>query len=65
MSEQVHTWGELCALAGIEPGDTAPDTPVEKRITGSQVVRSSSLGDATAPACGGGPCCGGGMCGLE
>ena len=65
MSEQVHSWGELCALAGIEPGDTAPGAPVEKLITGGQVVRSSSLGDASAPACSNGPCCGGGMCGFE
>lgn len=65
MSETVANWGELCALAGIEPGNTAPHAPVEKLITGSQVVRSSSLGDAAAPACSSGPCCGGGLCGIE
>lgn len=32
MTETVTTWGRLCELAGIEPGQTAPDTPVEKRI---------------------------------
>ncbi len=65
MSEQVATWGELCALAGIETGATPPDAPVRKLITGGQVVRSSSLGDAAAPACSSGPCCGGGMCGID
>ena len=65
MSESAATWGELCMLAGIDPGKTPLDTAVEKMITGSQVVRSSSLGDAAAPPCGSGPCCGGGMCGIE
>jgi len=59
MDEIVTSWGELCAMAGIEPGDTAPDAPVEKLITGGQVVRSTSLGDASAPSCASGPCCGG------
>ena len=62
MSEQLTTWGELCALAGLEPGATPPDSPVERLITGGQVVRSSSLGDAAAPPCASGPCCGGGSC---
>jgi hypothetical protein len=65
MSERLSTWGELCAAAGIDPGDTDPATPVERLITGGQIVRSSSLGDAAAPACSSGPCCGGGMCGLD
>jgi len=64
MSEQMRTWGELCALASIDPGDTAPDAPVEKLATGGQVVRSSSMKDVVPP-CSSGPCCGGGMCGLE
>lgn len=32
MSEQVKTWGELCQAAGIDPGDTPPDAPVEKLL---------------------------------
>ena len=65
MSDRLQTWGELCALAGIEPGNTPANAPVEKLITGGQVVKSSSLGDTAAPACSSGPCCGGGMCGLD
>ncbi|MGD2112841.1 MAG: zinc ribbon domain-containing protein [Gammaproteobacteria bacterium] len=65
MSETVANWGELCALAGIDPGATPAGAPVERLITGGQVVRSTSLGDASAPACASGPCCGGGMCGIE
>jgi hypothetical protein len=64
MNRQLQTWGELCALAGIDAGDTPLDTRVEKLITGGQVVKSTSLGDSAAPACSSGPCCGGGMCGL-
>ena len=65
MSEQVRTWGELCALAGMDAGTTPADAPVSKLITGGQVVRSTSLGEAAAPACSSGPCCGGGMCGID
>ncbi len=64
MNERASTWGELCALAGVAPGDTPLDSAVEKLITGGQVVRSDSLGDAGQPPCGTGPCCSGGMCGM-
>jgi YD repeat-containing protein len=30
---RVQTWGELCELAGVEPGDTALDSSVRKIIT--------------------------------
>jgi hypothetical protein len=63
MNDTVTSWGELCALAGIEPGETAADAPVERLATGGQVVRSGSMKDS-APPCAGGPC-GGGMCGLN
>ncbi len=64
MSERVQDWGSLCELAGIDPGDTPADAPVEKLATGGQVVRSSSMKDAEPP-CRSGPCCGGGGCGLN
>jgi hypothetical protein len=63
MSEQVTTWVELCALAGIDAGDTPVDAPVEKLATGGQVVRSAALKDSVPP-CSSGPCCGGGGCGF-
>ena len=65
ISERISTWGELCALAGMNPGDTPSDTPVTRLITGGQVVRSSSLRNPETPPCSSGPCCGGGVCGLE
>jgi hypothetical protein len=55
----------LCELAGIDVGDTQADAPVRRLATGGQVVKSSSLGQASAPACNTGPCCGGGMCGIN
>lgn len=63
MSESVATWGELCARAGIDLGATPADSPVERLISASQVVRSASLG--SAPPCASGPCCGGGGCGFD
>ncbi len=62
MNEEIRTWGELCARAGIETGDTPPDAPVRKLATGGQVVNASSLGSGSA--CDTGGCCGGGACGL-
>lgn len=69
MSVKLSTWGELCQLAAIEPGQTPPDSPVERLITGGNVVRSGALKNPE-PACGGGACsppspefcCGGGAC---
>jgi len=64
MNERASTWGELCAITGIESGNMPLNSRVEKLITGGQVVRSGSLGDNTPPPCASGPCCGGGMCGI-
>ena len=61
MSESIANWGELCELAGIEPGDTPLTDPVEKVLSASSVVKKNSLG--SAPPCNTGPCCGGGGCG--
>ncbi len=32
MNERVSTWGELCALAGRDPGTTPANAPVEKLL---------------------------------
>lgn len=65
MSDQLHTWGELCSKAGIEPGDTPAGAPVVRLATGGNVITSSSLGSGVAPSCSTGSCCPGGMCGLN
>lgn len=64
MSELLSTWGEVCEVSGLPPGDTPADTPVHRLATGGQLVKSSSLQDS-APPCASGSCCGGGMCGIE
>ncbi len=63
MNELLRTWGELCERAGVDPGNTPPESPVQRLATGGQVVRSSSLGEA--PACPNPGACGGGMCGID
>jgi putative FmdB family regulatory protein len=67
MSEKISTWGELCQKAGIDTGDTAPETPVMKLATGGNLISSENRGSGfdPAPACNTGSCCAGGMCGLE
>jgi hypothetical protein len=64
MNEAVTTWGELCSRTGLELGDTPADSPVQRLITGGQVVKSTNLGDASAPACSTPSCCGG-VCGIN
>ena len=64
MSEQMNTWGELCARAGINPGDTPLDSAVRRLATGGNLVGSSSLSNPEPPPSGGG-CCGGGTCGIH
>lgn len=66
MSEQVATWGELCARANLPCGDTPADAPVHRLATGGNVITSRlGSGSAPAPMCGTGGCCPNGMCGLN
>ena len=65
MSEQVATWGELCARAGISLDGTPKESPVKRLATGGNLINSSALGSGTEPACSTGACCPGGMCGLD
>ena len=32
MTENIATWGELCARVGADPGDTPSDSPVERLL---------------------------------
>jgi hypothetical protein len=65
MRDTLTTWGELCACAGLEPGDTSVDAPVHRLATGGNVISSHHLGSGNAPSCATGSCCAGGMCGLN
>lgn len=66
MSEQVATWAELCRRAGLPLDGTPGKTPVERLITGANVVHSGSLGSKQERPCDSGPCgtpvCRGGGC---
>lgn len=64
MSESISNWGELCDMAGIEPGDISNDTAVTRLATGGNLVTSSNLGDKAAP-CGAPGGCAGGACGFN
>jgi predicted nucleic acid-binding Zn ribbon protein len=63
IEQTLSTWGDLCQLAGVNPGDTPLDAPVKKLITAAAVVNSSALSNPE-PACASGGCCPGGTCGL-
>ncbi len=65
MNEALTTWGELCARTGIDLGSTPADSPIRRLVTGGNVVRSSTLGDAETPPCNTGTCCPGGVCGFN
>lgn len=47
-SKTLATWGDLCAAAGIEPGDTPLDSPVERLIGQPRILRSQYLQEQAA-----------------
>lgn len=49
MSEEITTWGDLCARAGTALDDTPADTPVHKFITPSLVAQRDNLGCDAGP----------------
>ena len=63
MNDVVNTWGELCALAHMDAGQTPADSPVHKIISGGFV--STGTSSPAAHSCTAPTCCAGGMCGLE
>ena len=64
MNETVSTWGELCALAGIDTGETPEDSPVHKIISGGYVA-TGAPSPASSHSCAAPSCCSGGVCGLD
>ncbi len=64
MNDLISTWAELCALDGIETGETPADSPVHKIISGGFVATSASQ-QASSHRCTAPSCCHGGACGLE
>jgi len=62
MTQKLTTWGDVCATAGIDLGTTSADSPVQRLISGGQVINNRALKNPE-PACASGGC-GGGMCGF-
>lgn len=56
MRESVSSWGELCRLAKLDPGDTPERSPVERIVAVPAVLTRPGLP-------GGGSCCGVPGCG--
>jgi len=61
INDKFKTWGEVCANTGMDLGATSAESPVQRLITGGQVV--SSLKNPE-PSCASGACCPSGMCGF-
>ena len=64
VSRTLETWGELCASAEIEPGDTPAETPVHKLLAaGLAPTRPNDnlpkrpMAARPAGSCGGGCAC--------
>ena len=64
MNEVIHTWGELCLLAGINTGETPTDTVVHKIISGGFVATGTSTA-ASSHRCTAPSCCNTGSCDLD
>jgi hypothetical protein len=62
LGQKATTWGELCALGHLEPGNIALDSPVERLVSAAGVVSSAALHNPEPPCGGGG--CGRGACGF-
>ncbi|MFG0306646.1 MAG: zinc ribbon domain-containing protein [Phycisphaerales bacterium JB040] len=58
MSRTVRTWGEVCDLAEIDPGDTPRKSPVEKILSLSFVSGSKPDAGPSFPGGGCGAGCG-------
>lgn len=61
MRDSITTWGELCQRAGIEPGATPADAPVERLISGGMLARvhgGTPSSQAALPTLPMGGCCG-------
>ena len=60
MAATLSTWGELCDTAGIEFGDTAPNAPVKRVISGGILNIAKRTDSPAPPAPSGGHRCGAG-----
>jgi hypothetical protein len=57
MSEHMESWGALARAAGVDPGSTPEDAPVERLVSAPVPVTSSSPSGPPAAGCGPGCAC--------
>jgi len=57
ISTKIKTWGELCSVLSISPGDTPEDAPV-RRLLGLTMVLTSKQVDSGSSGHTGSCCCG-------
>ena len=57
IKETLATWGELCALANQDPGDTPPETPIRRLFGGGNVTIKGTRALSCKPRGGGCSCC--------
>lgn len=57
MAIKLHTWGDLCDISGVIPGDIPLDSPVTRLLTTGGIVSKKALKNPEAP-----PCMSGGGC---
>ena len=60
MKDEIRTWGELATSAGIDAGDTPPESEVRRMITGGSVMKASSDPTRAPASCGAHCACHGG-----
>jgi hypothetical protein len=52
MGVLLRDWGSLCAVAGMEPGNTAPGSPVVRQLGAGVVIRRGAGGHGAGGCCG-------------
>lgn len=54
ITQKLSTWGELCLRAGLDPGPTPPEAPVQRILAGGMIAlprRSGRAGGCGDPSC--------------
>ena len=51
MNDNISSWGALCQLAGIEVGNTPPNSPITAIISGGYLALSSRDKDTPPDSC--------------
>ena len=58
IKDSLKTWGELCELAELDPGNTPPETPVRRLLGGGSLLLKGEKAAPPMPKKHGGGRCG-------